>query len=130
MAVFDESLFAKDGRRKKQALESLSKHMGIVSHACKEVGMNRRTFYYWKNDDPAFKSAIEEVEDESLDEIESVAQKMIIEEHNAALTIFYLKTKGRKRGYVEKQEVEISCGDLKSLRDTMNDVAKSHEKDY
>lgn len=116
--------------RKKKVLKSLQKHYGIVSHACKESHIERHTFYKWKKEDPQFNARVNEIDECALDEIESIAHKMIIEDRNASVTIFYLKTKGRKRGYIEKQEVEHVLGDMTALRDAMNSAAKSEEKEY
>ena len=30
---------------------------------------------------------------------------------NTSATIFYLKTKGKKRGYIERSELDLSSGD-------------------
>jgi hypothetical protein len=32
----------------------------------------------------------------------------MVENHNPAATLFLLKTKGKKRGYIERQEIEHS----------------------
>jgi len=31
-----------------------------------------------------------------------------VKEGNPAATIFFLKTKGKKRGYIERQEIEVT----------------------
>lgn len=117
-------------RRKERLLIALAKHRGIVKDAVKDAGVCRRTFYQWRQDDDEFAAAVMDVEEATLDEIESVAQKMIIEDRNPAMTIFYLKTKGRHRGFVERQEVQMSSGDLASLHELMNEKAAAHERDY
>jgi hypothetical protein len=43
-----------------------------------------------------------------LDFVESKLHKQI-ENDNTTATIFYLKTKGKKRGYIERKEVEMTA---------------------
>jgi hypothetical protein len=89
---------------KKQAmLEALERSLGIVTTACNAVGINRSTHYDWMRKDPEYKS----IEDRTLDFAESHLHKLI-REGNPAATIFFLKTKGKGRGYVERQEIEVA----------------------
>jgi len=90
---------------KKAMLEALEKSLGIVTTACKTVGISRQTFYQWLKDDEAFASDVNDIENIALDFAESQLLKQI-RDGNPTSTIFYLKTKGKKRGFVEKQEVE------------------------
>ena len=86
---------------KKQAmLEALEKSLGIVTTAAKATGINRRTHYEWLRTDPDYKKACEELAEVPLDFAESALHKQI-KNGNAASTIFFLKTRGRARGYVE-----------------------------
>ena len=117
-------------KRKEKVLKALENHTGLVTYAAKAAGISRATFYQWKRDDPEFAEAVEEIEEAALDEVENVVYDMILKEHNPAVTIFYLKTKGKKRGYIERREIEMNTGDLSSLRDTMNELASNYEQDY
>jgi hypothetical protein len=92
---------------KKQLIDALTKSLGIVTTACKEVGISRTTFYQYMKDDKEFKEEIESIEDIALDFAESKLHKLI-QDGIPAATIFYLKTKGKKRGYIEKQQLEHS----------------------
>lgn len=93
--------------RKKALLDALEKSLGIVTTACKAVGISRKTYYNWINEDPEFNKAVKDIEDIALDFSESQLLGQI-REGNTTATIFYLKCKGKKRGYIEKQEVELS----------------------
>lgn len=97
----------KTTRGKKRLLESLEKNLGVVTRACKDVGISRRTFYTWRATDPEFAAAVEELQEVCLDFAEAQLLKQI-KEQNTTATIFYLKTKGKKRGYVERIEQDIS----------------------
>lgn len=89
---------------KKKMLAALERSLGVVTSACKAVGISRQTHYNWLNDDAAYKAEVESVEDIALDFAESQLHKQI-QDGEVSSTIFFLKTKGKKRGYVERQEV-------------------------
>tara|TARA_R110002073_G_scaffold366_1_gene3352 strand:+ start:1909 stop:2328 length:420 start_codon:yes stop_codon:yes gene_type:complete len=93
---------------KKNLLAALEKSLGIVTTACKIVDCNRSTFYKYYNIDQDFKNAVDELENLTLDFVESKLHKQI-KDDNTTATIFYLKTKGKKRGYVERREVEMTA---------------------
>lgn len=87
-------------------LLSMEKSLGVVSVAAKQAGISRNTHYRWMKEDPEYKSAIEELENVTLDFAESKLHEQIIE-GNVTAIIFFLKTKGKVRGYIERQEVRI-----------------------
>lgn len=91
---------------KKAILSALEESCGIISTACKSISMPRSTFYNWMNADPEFKDAVEELQEYTLDVVESELHKQIKKGDTTAI-IFYLKTKGKKRGYIERQEVDL-----------------------
>jgi hypothetical protein len=90
---------------KKAMIDALEKSLGVVTSACKQVGIARQTHYEWYKEDPEYKQAVDELADVAIDFAESQLHKQI-KEGNSTATIFYLKTKGKKRGYVERQEVQ------------------------
>lgn len=92
---------------KKKILELLEDNHGIVTTACKSMGLARATFYKWCNDDTDFKSAVEEITETAIDFVESKLMENI-DSNDVGSIIFYLKTKGKKRGYVEKTEQAIT----------------------
>lgn len=88
---------------KKALLEALEKSLGVVTTACKKLGIGRTTYYDWYNNDPDFKKAVDELSNVALDFAESKLHEQIADNSTSA-TIFYLKTKGKNRGYVERTE--------------------------
>jgi len=100
----------KIGQTKKALLEALEKSLGIVTTACKIVGISRQTFYTYVQDDEDFAKAVKDIDDIVLDFAESQLHKQI-RDNNTASTIFYLKTKGKRRGYIERQEVTGADGE-------------------
>ena len=90
-------------------IEALEKSLGIVTTACKTVGIARSTHYQWMIDDPEYKIEVEGISDIALDFAESQLHKQI-QDGQPASTIFYMKTKGKKRGYIERHEVTGADG--------------------
>jgi hypothetical protein len=106
--------------QKLQFVEIFRKNAGDISLSCKAFGMDRVTFYEWFNNDKTFHDQIETVRDELLDFAESQLFRLMrgipiidktgkqtgwSEKPNPASVIFYLKTKGKLRGYIERSEI-------------------------
>jgi hypothetical protein len=100
---------------KKQMLIALEKHLNVVSTACKEVGINRDTHYDWLKKDKNYKKAVKEIDNVALDFAESALHQQI-KKGNPLSTMFYLKCKAKKRGYIEQQDVKIT-GNMKFKAD-------------
>jgi hypothetical protein len=92
--------------KKERMIEALGKSLGVVTTACQSVGISRDTHYRWLKEDPDYNSRVNELDNIALDFAESHLH-MLIKDGSAAATIFYLKTKGKRRGYVERQEIEV-----------------------
>ena len=107
---------------KKAMLKALEKSLGIVTNACNEVGIARWTHYRWMDEDPEYKQAVADLADVAIDFAESklfekitgvtvqTGENIYEQPPSDTAIIFYLKTKGKRRGYVEKQEFEHSGG--------------------
>ena len=95
---------------KRNVLDSLEKSLGVVTTAVKKAGIARSTFYEWLNNDPNFAKEVADIQNVALDFAESQLHKQIGEGSTSA-TIFYLKTKGKKRGYIERQEITGAEGE-------------------
>jgi hypothetical protein len=89
---------------KKAMLEALEKSLGVVTTAAKIVGIDRSTHYEWLKTDEKYKEAVVSIGDVALDFAESQLHKQMRSGDTTAC-IFYLKTKGKSRGYVERQEI-------------------------
>ena len=90
-------------QHKKALIEALEKSLGVVTLACKQVGIDRTTFYRYVKEDEEFAAAVRDMDEVVLDFAESQLHRQI-RENNTAATIFYLKTRARKRGYIERHE--------------------------
>lgn len=95
----------KRDRQKKAMIDAMHKNLGVVTTACKIVGIGRNTHYEWLKKDPEYKQSIEESGEIALDFAESQLHKRIQAGSDTAI-IFFLKTQGKKRGYVERQEIQ------------------------
>lgn len=107
--------------KQKAMLEALEKSLGIVTSAAKKVGIDRTTHYKWMETDEAYKKAVEELNDVALDFAESKLHEQI-NNGEVSSTIFYLKTKGKKRGYIERTETELSTSKAFILELTPNET--------
>jgi hypothetical protein len=105
----------KTEQHKKAVLEALEKSLGVVTTACKQAGVGRTQFYAWLKEDAEFKQSVEDIGEIALDFAESQLHKQI-GEGNSTATIFYLKTKGKNRGYIERQEVQQTNENLFNVR--------------
>ena len=96
-------------KKKKLFLIIFEEKAGNVSKACKGANMGRRTYYNWMESDKKFAGAVEDINESLIDWGED-ALKTRIGAGDTIATIFFLKTKGRSRGYIEKHEVDIPNG--------------------
>ena len=96
--------------KKEAMIQALENSLGVVTIACKKLDLPRSTFYKWLKEDKKFAKQVKEIDNIALDFVESKLHNQI-EKGNTSATIFYLKTKGKKRGYIEKSELDITSGD-------------------
>jgi len=89
---------------KDKFLEVFATKMGNVSKACETAQISRQTFYDWMKDND-FAGKVDEVKEGLLDFAEHQLLSNIKDGKTAEI-LFYLKTKGKKRGYIERQEVD------------------------
>ena len=87
-------------------IQALEKSLGVVTTACRAVDISRETHYRWMREDADYKAAVDELDNVALDFAESKLHKRI-EAGDTTAVIFYLKTKGKNRGYIERQEHRI-----------------------
>lgn len=98
---------------------------GIINDIALRFHVTRKTVAHWRDTDQRYRAALDEAQEATLDLCESNLRKLIagvpaievnengdkvfagwITEPNLTSIIFYLKTKGRNRGYVERVEVD------------------------
>ena len=94
---------------KKKLLAALEMSLGIVTEACEKADVTRSRHYAWMNDDAEYKIAVDNIDSKFIDFAETSLKKQI-KEGNTTATTFFLRTRGRKRGYNEKQEIDLTSG--------------------
>jgi len=109
---------------KADMIRALETSLGIVTSACRTVGIDRKTHYNWLKEDPDYREACEAIQDQALDYVEQQLFQLVKNMETAAV-IFYLKTKGKGRGYVERvQTQEVKPGPFVIETDrTATDIA-------
>ncbi len=98
--------------KKKQVLQALERSLGVVTTAVKSSGISRSTFYNWLESDEQFAREVKDIGEQALDFSESKLFQLIADKDKTAV-IFHLKTKGKNRGYVEGQDINITQGNEK-----------------
>ncbi len=93
-----------------QLIEALYKCGGIYSQAARQLGISRQAIYKRINNNPQIAKVYEDTCEETLDLMENELIKLAKDGHFHAIK-FYLKTKGRKRGYTEKAE-PVDTGEI------------------
>jgi hypothetical protein len=91
---------------KKGFIEAYQKSFGNISQSCKAIGIARQTYYNWLEQDEEFKIELKSVEPSELF-LDFLESKLIerVNKGDTTATIFALKTKGKSRGYIERQEI-------------------------
>lgn len=118
-------------------IENLKAAGGVICVACEATGISRSTYYVWYNQDPTFRERVEEVMEAQIDYVESKLMNLINSGDTTA-TIFYLKTKGRKRGWsdkIQQQQPELPTVIVPALPSSGQDSADikkriKNKKDY
>ena len=92
-------------------LQAYEKSLGVLKTACEATHMCRKTIWEWRKKYPEFDDACHECEETAIDFVESRMFKKIDTggKGSESLIIFYLKTKAKHRGYIERQEVDMSA---------------------
>lgn len=108
-------------RRQKAFLKIFIEKAGCnISVSCKKAKIERKTYYNWLNSNTEFKQQVEDAQEALIDYAETKLQQNIME-GNLTATIFYLKTKGKHRGYVETQEQNINVNPFEELMKSLPD---------
>jgi hypothetical protein len=104
MPALNEEQLKRQEQKKQAFLEIYQKKGGIIYLACEAANIGRRTYFVWMKKDPEFAASVRELDEYLLDFTESKLMAKI-QSGNLTAMIFYLKCKGKARGWVERQEV-------------------------
>ena len=91
----------------KRVVEAYNKKGCNISATCAALGISRQSFYNYKDSSEKLREQLEEADEARLDFAESKLMEHINDGDVTSL-IFFLKTKGKARGYVERTENVVS----------------------
>lgn len=97
---------------------------GNVSHAARVLGVTRNTLYDYIRRYPELAEILSDTRESIVDAAENALLSAVIDKQSWAVC-FTLKTIGRHRGYVERQEITGSAGEP-----LLQPVADAIEKIY
>lgn len=107
-------------RLKEKFVKAFSDSKGIIAYACEMTGISRQCYYNWIDDDEEFAQKCADVQENSIDLVEAKLLNAINDDNLTAI-IFYLKTKGKKRGYVEQIDQNVSSNTFEELMKSLPD---------
>lgn len=99
-----------------KVVEAIQGSRGILAAAARRLGCSRMTIYRYREKYPEVNAALEEERETLLDDAEDTLYDNAIKKGDTTSLIFLLKTIGKKRGYVERQEVTGADGSALTLR--------------
>ena len=91
-------------------IEAIKASNGLLTLAAKKAHVGYTTMWRYTKEFPSVRLAVEEAKETMMDYVEGKLYENIKNGDNACI-IFFLKTQGKSRGYIEKQEIEHS-GDI------------------
>ena len=90
---------------KVKAIMAIYNARGVLAKAADELGVTRRTLYNYMQRWPDLARAYEDAQERLLDLAENVLVGAM-QRGSLPAAMFVLKTKGKDRGYTERQEVK------------------------
>jgi hypothetical protein len=109
-------MYKKEESTKETFVQAYENNAGNISLACKKANISRSTYYRWLKEDLEFQEKTDEVKEALIDLAETMLLKKIREGSTPEL-IFFLKTQGKKRGYIERVEHKIEDGIILDFKD-------------
>lgn len=113
-----------------KVVEAFESSAGNMSLTAKKLNINRRTLQRWREKFPDLNSKMKDIEEGLIDLCETKLMQAI-NEGNLTAILFFLKTKGKSRGYIEGQFITGSINTNKSMsQEEAIDFIKSLENQY
>tara|TARA_Y100000310_G_scaffold101137_1_gene99044 strand:- start:5961 stop:6425 length:465 start_codon:yes stop_codon:yes gene_type:complete len=91
-------------------IEALGSTQGLLSLAARKAGVSYSTVKRYAAESPTVKQAVQDAKSSTLDFAEGKLYQAI-SQGNLTAIIFYLKTQGKARGYIERSEFTGSDGE-------------------
>ena len=92
---------------------------GNITKVAEKLGVNRSTIYRRIDKSDRLKKALDNARESMLDHVESALYTKAKQGDTTSM-IFFLKTQGKRRGYIERQEHDMNP-DGQSIRITIAD---------
>lgn len=115
-----------DSKLKERFLENLKKAGGIIYVACENTGISRTKYYAWQHNDQSFSERCDEVKEAQIDYVESKLMGLINAGDTTAI-IFYLKSRGKNRGWNEK--ISQQTNNVPAPQPVVNLIDEDNEKE-
>lgn len=96
----------------KQVIKAVKDSHGILTAVAERLGCNRTTVYDYAKRYLSVQKAIDEERDVIIDKAEDTLFKKAIQDEDTTSLIFLLKTVGKRRGYIERQERDVNISNL------------------
>jgi len=103
-------------------------NFGNITISCEAAGISRAAYSSWIKSDEEFRTRLAEIEPEEI-MLDFGEHKLMerISKGDTLATMFLLKTKGKRRGYIERQEVAHEGDVVKQI--TVNVLKANHVDD-
>lgn len=99
--------------KKRKMIKAMKMNFGNISKSSKQANISRKTHYRWLESDKKYEESINLVLEQLLDVVDGILMDRILE-GNVSAIIFYLKTKGKHRGY------DMNCNSCSTSTKTEN----------
>jgi hypothetical protein len=87
--------------------DAITKSKGMITYAAKMLGCNRSTVHSYVNNFEVCREAVDDARAGMLDNAELQLANQI-QDGNITAIIFYLKTIGKHRGYIERHDIGLA----------------------
>jgi hypothetical protein len=92
-------------KNQEKFLKELRNCLGVISKAAHNSGLHRNSHVKWNRESEEYRAEFESILEDCIDYVEDKLFDRINEGDTTSI-LFYLKCKAKKRGYVERQELD------------------------
>lgn len=118
-----ETIERRTRESKAEFLQAFEITNGIITQACIAAGINRKTFYRWRDSDPDFAAAVSDILHSQNDYVESLLLEHINQKNLKAIQ-FYL---GAKHPDYNKRIVKAEVSETRTLEDLIDESRRTHQ---
>ena len=115
--------------RKEVYLKEFKSQMGNVYRTAKATSISRKVFNDWMQKDAEFAQQVKDVYEGLTDNVVHELYDKIFKDHNIVAILYYLKTRGKSRGFGSDTDINYTI-DMRKVQKAIQKDIKLHEKDY